>query len=132
MYLKFKWITTEYNLQATKFMFPSGQFLLLNTYFMCDPQQNNFDDNELLTLLEDIRVVIDKSLCSNILWLGDLNTDFSRNSRFVHNVKSFIESMKFKVFWSIQMEKFSLWISHIVLLRLEEWWWSWGSDSWLE
>ena len=90
----------NYRIQATKFKFPSGQLLLLNTYFMCDPQTNNFDDGQLLALLGDINSVIQLSQCSNILWLGDINCDFSRNSRFVQIVSAFIEDLSLKVLWS--------------------------------
>ena len=39
---------SSYRLQATKFSFPSGSLLILNTYFPCDPRTINFDDEELL------------------------------------------------------------------------------------
>ena len=44
----------NFRLQATKFDFPSGPLLVLNTYFPCDPRTNNFDDSELVKLLTDI------------------------------------------------------------------------------
>ena len=37
----------NYRLQATRFDFPFGRLLLLNTYFPCDPQSVNFDETEL-------------------------------------------------------------------------------------
>jgi hypothetical protein len=36
----------NYRLQATKFEFPSGSFLVINTYFPCDPRTINFDDTD--------------------------------------------------------------------------------------
>ena len=90
----------NYRIQATVFKFPSGKLLLLNTYFMCDPQINNFDDGQLLALLDDIHGVIQQSGCTNILWTGDINCDFSRNSRFVQAVRLFIESQHLRVFWT--------------------------------
>ena len=92
---------SNYRIQATKFKFPSGQLLLLNTYFMCDPQLNNFDDVQLLALLDDIQGVIQH----NILWTGDINTDFSRNTRFVQIVRSFIDSFNLKIFWTNPNDK---------------------------
>ena len=41
---------SSFRLQATKFSFPTGSFLLLNTYFPCDPQQANYNENELLSV----------------------------------------------------------------------------------
>ena len=37
---------------------PGGSLLLLNTYFPCDPRNNNFDDTELVGLLGDIENAI--------------------------------------------------------------------------
>ena len=34
----------NFRLQATKFNFPNGPMLLLNTYFPCDPRTANFDE----------------------------------------------------------------------------------------
>ena len=42
---------SNFRLQATKFNFPNGTFLLLNTYFPCDPQQANFNETEVLNVL---------------------------------------------------------------------------------
>ena len=48
----------NFRLQATKFNFPNGPLLILNTYFPCDPRTANFDDTELLKLLTDIQTII--------------------------------------------------------------------------
>ena len=95
----------NYRIQATIFKFPSGKLLLLHTYFMCDPQCNNFNDGQLLALLDDIHGVIQLSECSNIMWTGDVNSDFSRNSRFVQIIRSFIDNLNLKIFWTNPNEK---------------------------
>ena len=46
---------SNFRLQVTRFEFPSGSLLLLNTYFPCDPRVNNFNEEELLSLLSEIR-----------------------------------------------------------------------------
>ena len=38
--------------QATRFQFPSTNLLIINSYFMCDPQ-TDFDDTELYDLLRE-------------------------------------------------------------------------------
>jgi len=43
----------SYRLQAAKFTFPEAELLLINAYFMVDPQNNNFNDNELYSLLAE-------------------------------------------------------------------------------
>ena len=51
-------------LQATKFSLPCGSLLLLNTYFPCDPRVNNFEDDELLELLAEIKSTMSNQLCT--------------------------------------------------------------------
>ena len=92
--------STSFRILAAKFSFPSISLLVVNTYFMCDPRADNFDDTELLELLDDLRNVIVESKCRSLLWAGDLNTDFSRNTRFVEIVRSFILDLNLLVFWS--------------------------------
>ena len=48
----------SFRLQVTKFTFPSGSLLLLNTYFPCDPRVNNFNEDELLTLLAEMKEIM--------------------------------------------------------------------------
>ena len=74
--------------QATKFQFPSFSLLILNTYFMCDPQ-NDFDDVELYQLLAEIKRLIETAACDHLSLQGDLNCDFSRQTPFVQIVRDF-------------------------------------------
>ena len=77
---------SNFRIQATKFSFPHGPFLLLNTYFPCDPRVENFDDGELNHLLNDVKTAIEQSECLNILIAGDLNCHFERYTRFTNMV----------------------------------------------
>ena len=83
----------NFRLQATKFNFPNGQILVLNTYFPCDPRTNDFDDSELLKVLADITNTIQIADCHSVLIAGDLNCHFSRNTRFTRTVHSHFESL---------------------------------------
>ena len=71
---------TNFRLQVTRFDFSSGSLLLLNTYFPCDPRVNNFNEDELLTLLTEIRLIMSTHACIYNLVLGDLNSHFARTS----------------------------------------------------
>ena len=86
-------------LQATKFSLPCGSLLLLNTYFPCDPRVNNFEDEELLELLAEIKSTMNNQLCTYNLVLGDLNSHFSRQSRFTTIIKQFFDDLNFYIFW---------------------------------
>ena len=58
---------TCFRLQASRFNFPGGSFLVLNIYFHCDPRQDNFNDEELLNLLAEMKTrMIDENCLS--LW----------------------------------------------------------------
>ena len=48
----------NYRLQATKFNFPSGPVVIINTYFPCDPRTLNFNDTELMGLRKDIQSIV--------------------------------------------------------------------------
>ena len=61
---------------------------------------NNFDDEELLALLTDIKQSIREAQCTNILWGGDINMDIMRATKFVQIVQDFIQEMNLLVFWS--------------------------------
>ena len=57
----------NFRIQATKFNFPNAELLIINLYFMVDPQNNNFNDNELLSLLAEIDMIVTSSNSSNLL-----------------------------------------------------------------
>ena len=89
----------NYRLQATKFNFPSGDLLVLNTYFPCDPRTANFNDTELIKLLTDIQTIIVQSNISNIWLAGDLNSDFLRNTKFTKTVKDYFDESGLHLLW---------------------------------
>ena len=64
--------TVSFRLQATKFDLPSGSLLLLNTYFPCDPRVNDFNEDEILALLLEIKTMMNEQACHFNLVLGGL------------------------------------------------------------
>ena len=89
----------NFRLQATKFSLPGSSLLVINTYFPCDPQNDNFDDTELVTVLADLEDVIRDSQCTDILLTGDLNCDFRRQTRFTSLVKDCMTNLGLLVTW---------------------------------
>ena len=79
--------TNNFRIQATKFSFPSCHFVVINAYFPCDPRVCNFDETEVLTLLADIRQVVELSNCQNVLIAADMNADFTRKTKFTEIVE---------------------------------------------
>jgi len=91
----------SFRIQAVKFNFPEADLLLFNLYFMVDPQNNAFNDNELLSLLAEIEQIIARSECRNVLLAGDINCDFSRNTPMVNIIRDFVNTTGLNIFWSM-------------------------------
>lgn len=77
-----------------------SKILIVNTYFPVDPKTENFDDFELLKTLEDINWYIHTFPNLAILIAGDINCDFSRNTRFVNIVREFMMTNSLMTVWS--------------------------------
>ena len=67
--------------------------LLINTYFPQDPKCDDFDETDLLTTLSDIKEVMVNCEFNRLIWTGDINADFKRNTRFVKVVEEFITNL---------------------------------------
>ena len=78
---------SNFRIQATKFKLPAGPVLIINSYFPCDPRTVNFDDSNLVTLLADLRSVVQLSECHSVILAGDLNCHFERQNRFTNLVQ---------------------------------------------
>ena len=91
--------STNFRILATKFSFPSSNLLMVNSYFPCDPQTDTFDDGEIVTLLADLKLVIESSECQNIMLAGDLNSDFVRQTRFTDLVEEYLSDLGLIIFW---------------------------------
>ena len=87
--------------QGLKLDMPNASFLLINAYFPNDPGNNNLDDTDLLNTLQDINYLLDMAgdNCTVVL-MGDLNTDFARNTPFVNIVQNFFQENNLVTSWS--------------------------------
>ena len=95
-------VPNSHRVQGLKLNIPTSPILVINTYFPNDPQTVDFDDQELLQTLEDIKYLVN-SVENNftILLMGDLNSDMSRNSTFVDIVKNFCTELDVESVWSV-------------------------------
>ena len=76
------------------------KYLLINTYFPTDPKTPNFNDLILLKCIQDIKWYLDNNPNYLPVVVGDLNSDFSRNTRFVNIVRDFMLEYNFVTVWS--------------------------------
>lgn len=89
-------IPNSNRIQAIDF---NDKVIILNCYFPCDSQNNNFNDWELIKCLEEISHVITTYPSHHIVIAGDLNCDFARDSPFVNTVRNFIMNSQLTVAW---------------------------------
>ena len=84
----------------------SSKLLLINSYFPTDPRVD-FDENDLLTLLADIRKIVDENDFDHVILGGDINADFGRKTKFVSIIKEFISDLDLRKSWDIFKGDFS-------------------------
>ena len=82
-----------------------SKLIIINSYFPCDSQSNNFNETELVKCLEDINNIISIYPNHKIVITGDLNCDFSRNTPFVNLIRNFIMDRNLTdVWWSFPVD----------------------------
>ena len=91
---------SHWRIQAILLEVSDCKILLINSYFPTDPRIQDFDTEELLTTLQAINGVIENTSFDTLLLTGDLNSDFSRNTRFVTIVKQFIDDHNLNLAWN--------------------------------
>ena len=58
--------------------------LILNTYLPQDPKTEDFETDDLLITLIGIQNILKENDCTEVIWIGDINADFSRDTKFVN------------------------------------------------
>ena len=91
----------HWRVQAVILSDNSSRTLLINSYFPFDKRENG-DDVDLSELEETISViknVIRNSSCDSVIWAGDINADFTRDTAHSRTVKESIEEMNLLTAW---------------------------------
>ena len=83
--------------------------LLINTYFPQDPRTTVFDITELMTTLATLTNIIEMNNFNELIWCGDINSDFIRNTKFVDIVSEYIQEKKLLKSWN----KFEVDFTHV-------------------
>ena len=95
-------IPTSNRVQGMKLDLPGMPLLLINSYFPTDPGGGSVNEDLLLSTLQDISSLINSvgdHYC--VILMGDLNTDFSRNSIHAQIVKNFCVEKELSTVWSV-------------------------------
>ena len=73
--------------------------LLINSYFPTDPRTVGGDNIELETLLAEIRTTVSSNHFDLLYLVGDLNSNFLRNSSHVECVQTFMTDLNMYSLW---------------------------------
>ena len=73
--------------------------LILNTCFPQDPKTDDFDIDDLLITLIGIQNIFKENDCTEVIWTGDINADFSRNTKYVSIIRNFVNEQNLVRSW---------------------------------
>ena len=75
---------------------PSSKTLLINSYFPTYSRAENANEQlqDLCEVVYIIKNLIEAHPCDAVVWAGDINADFARNSANVRLVKDTMEDLK--------------------------------------
>ena len=75
-----------WRVQAVTFKFGDSTTLLINSYFPTDTRRANTHSIELEETLCHIKNIIDNNEFDSVLWAGDINAEFLRNTSHTKTV----------------------------------------------
>ena len=88
-------VTKSWRIQAQVLNFPTSRILWINTYLPTDPQTVNFDESELIDVLNEVENIMDETHFNN----GDLNWDMGRRSGFSAVMANFVQKVGLVSLW---------------------------------
>ena len=91
----------HWRIQANVLRSKEKTLLIINTYFPQDSKSTEYKDNELEEVLADIRTILSKNQFDDVIWAGDINVDFIRNSTHVQSLNDYIAEHNFAKSWDI-------------------------------
>ena len=90
---------THWRVQAIILSTPNNKVLIINSYFPTDCRGNEFDTTDLFSTLSAINSVLVENEYDSVIWGGDMNADFLRNTVFTSNISRFVEEKSFEKSW---------------------------------
>ena len=99
----------HWRVQAIILLTPKNKMPIINSYFPTDPQVLNFDPSELLTTLSAINDVLNDNTFDSVIWIGDINGDFIRQTKCTSIIESFINEKSLVKSW----DKFAIDFTHL-------------------
>ena len=92
----------HWRVQAVTISSNLSKTLLINSYFPIDKrdQENNENNEDFIETIGVIQNVIRNNQCDSIVWAGDINCDFSRNTFHSRTVEETLNESKFSIAWN--------------------------------
>ena len=97
----------HWRVQAIALKANNNRILIINTYFPTDPRTADFDTTELQTTLSAISDVLNANDFDNIVWVGGINADFGRRTKFTGIIEDFVSENSLIKSWDIYKIDFS-------------------------
>ena len=91
--------SVSFHLQAAIMKTGYRNMLILNTYFPQYPKTDDFETDDLLITLIGIQNILKENDCTEVIWTGDINADFSRDTKFVDIIENFVNEQNLGRFW---------------------------------
>ena len=101
--------TKHWRLQAQVLHISDYRLIWINCYFPTDLQTMHFDDQELVSVLDELENILDNNDFEDCIIGGDFNYDMKRNTGFATTVKDFATRIGVKSIW----EKFPVDFTHL-------------------
>ena len=101
--------TNSFRVQAQVLNLPNTKLLWINSYLPNDPLTEVFDSTELTEVLSEISKILESTVFDDVVWIGDLNWDKTRNSGFSNIMNNFISDKNLMDVW----DKFPVDFTHI-------------------
>ena len=89
----------HWRLQAVVVSFRTCRTLLINSYFPVDSRRLDDEENELLEILGKVREIVRKNDFDNLVWTGDINADFLRESVHTKAVADTLTDLGLTISW---------------------------------
>ena len=100
--------TNHWRLQAVIISTQAHKVLLVNSYFPTDPKVDDFDTEDLYTTLEAITRMMLHTEHDSIIWCGDINADFIRDTLFTNIINEYLNEAHLERSW----EKYKIDFTH--------------------
>ena len=89
----------HWRIQAIILSTSRNRILLIKSYFPTDPKAATSDTSDLHSTLSAINSVIEDNEFDKLIWTGDINADFIRNSMFTGIIDDFISNRSMIKSW---------------------------------